>query len=75
MSQAFRSPADLEVYQPALRVAMRIFELTTSLPKEETHSLTDQIRRLSRSVCANLVIMIQHPDRWMIKRERSETRS
>ena len=33
---------------------MSIFELTKSFPKEETYSLTDQIRRSSRSVCANL---------------------
>ena len=33
---------------------MRIFELTKSYPVEEKYSLTDQIRRSSRSVCANL---------------------
>jgi four helix bundle protein len=33
---------------------MRIFELSKSFPREETYSLTDQIRRSSRSVCANL---------------------
>jgi four helix bundle protein len=33
---------------------MRIFELTKSFPKEETYSLTDQIRRSSRSVCSNI---------------------
>ncbi len=33
---------------------MRIFDLSKSFPKEETYSLTDQIRRASRSVCANL---------------------
>ena len=33
---------------------MQIFDLTKSFPKEETYSLTDQIRRSSRSVCANL---------------------
>jgi len=33
---------------------MRIFELSRSFPKEETYSLTDQIRRSSRSVCSNL---------------------
>jgi four helix bundle protein len=34
--------------------AMQVFELSKSFPKEETYSLTDQIRRASRSVCANL---------------------
>jgi len=33
---------------------MRVFELSKAFPKEETYSLTDQIRRSSRSVCANL---------------------
>lgn len=33
---------------------MRIFHLTKSFPKEETYSLTDQIRRASRSVCSNV---------------------
>ena len=33
---------------------MRIFESTKSFPKEETYSLTDQMRRSSRSVCANI---------------------
>ena len=45
---------DLDVYQRGFEVAMRIFELTKSFPKEEIYSLTDQIRRSSRSVCANL---------------------
>ena len=45
---------DLEVYDKAFDAAMRIFDLTKSFPKEETYSLTDQIRRSSRSVCANL---------------------
>src|SRR5215468_7415789 len=45
---------DLEVYRRAFRVAMRLFELSRGFPKEETYSLTDQMRRSSRSVCANL---------------------
>ncbi len=45
---------DLEVYQKAFEAAMKIFELSRSFPKEETYSLTDQIRRSSRSVCSNL---------------------
>src|SRR6201991_2241517 len=45
---------DLEVYQRAMEAAMMIFEASKSFPKEETYSLTDQIRRSSRSVCANL---------------------
>jgi four helix bundle protein len=45
---------DLEVYKKVFAAAMRIFELSKSFPKEETYSLTDQIRRSSRSVCANI---------------------
>jgi four helix bundle protein len=45
---------DLEVYKKAFTAAMRLFELSESFPKEETYSLTDQVRRCSRSVCANL---------------------
>lgn len=45
---------ELEVYQRAFDAAMKIFELSKSFPKEETYSLTDQVRRSSRSVCANM---------------------
>src|SRR5438552_4009226 len=45
---------NLDVYKLAFDVSMRIFELTKSFPIEERFSLTDQIRRSSRSVCANL---------------------
>jgi len=49
-----RKHTELEVYQKAFDVAMQIFQASKSFPKEETYSLTDQIRRSSRSVCANL---------------------
>ncbi len=45
---------ELDVYKLAMELAMRIFELTKDFPKEERYSLTDQIRRSSRSVCANI---------------------
>ena len=45
---------DLDVYKKAFEAAMLIFENSKSFPKEETYSLTDQVRRSSRSVCANL---------------------
>ena len=45
---------DLLAYKKAFELAMTIFELTKSFPKEEMYSLTDQIRRSSRSVNANL---------------------
>ena len=49
-----RSVRDLKVYRKAFDSAMEIFELTKKFPKEELYSLTDQIRRASRSVCSNL---------------------
>ena len=45
---------ELEVYKLAMELAMRLFDLTKDFPKEERDSLTDQIRRSSRSVCANI---------------------
>lgn len=45
---------DLEVYQIAFKSAMRIFSITKQFPVDEKYSLTDQIRRSSRSVCSNL---------------------
>jgi four helix bundle protein len=45
---------DLEVYKIAFNTAMTIFEISKNFPKEEKYSLIDQIRRSSRSVCANL---------------------
>jgi four helix bundle protein len=45
---------DLIVYQKAFALAMDIFEISKRFPKEETYSLTDQIRRSSRSVCTCL---------------------
>ena len=49
-----RNHRDLDVYKIAFESAMRIFELTKTFPKEEKYSLTDQIRRSSRSVAANI---------------------
>lgn len=49
-----RSHRDLEVYLMGFEAAMKIFEVTEKSPKEETYSLTDQIRRSSRAVCSNI---------------------
>jgi len=49
-----KSVRDLKVYQAAFSSAMDIFRLSERFPKEEKYSLTDQIRRSSRSVCSNL---------------------
>ena len=45
---------DLEVYRTAFRSSMEIFEQSKEWPKVERYALTDQIRRSSRAVCANL---------------------
>jgi len=45
---------ELNVYQNAMKWVVKIFEMTKAFPAEERFSLTDQIRRSSRSVCANL---------------------
>lgn len=44
---------DLEAFKKAFALAMEIFEISKSFPKEEKYSLTDQVRRSSGSVCAN----------------------
>ena len=49
-----RSVRDLDVYEAAMDAAMEILELTKEFPEEETYSMIDQMRRSSRSVCANL---------------------
>ena len=45
---------NLIVFNKAYALAMQVFEMTKSFPKDEQYSLTDQIRRSSRSVCANI---------------------
>ena len=47
------SYTDLEAFKKAYALAMDIFEISKSFPKEEKYSLIDQVRRSSRSVCAN----------------------
>src|SRR6185503_15611275 len=44
----------LDAYRSAMEFAMLIFEASKRFPREEMYSLTDQIRRSSRSICANL---------------------
>jgi four helix bundle protein len=52
--KAIKHFRDLKVYKRAFAAAMEIFELTKDFPADEKYSLVDQIRRASRSVCANL---------------------
>jgi len=50
----YKGYKDLKVFQLTYKLAMEIFEITKSYPKEEKYSLTDQIRRSSRSVAVNI---------------------
>ncbi|MEE9368455.1 MAG: four helix bundle protein [Pontiella sp.] len=54
MSERIHNHRDLHVYQNSRIAAMEIFEHSKPFPVEEKYSLTDQVRRSSRSVCANL---------------------
>jgi four helix bundle protein len=45
---------ELLAYQKAYELAMKIFRISKRFPAEEKYSLTDQIRRSSRSVCTNI---------------------
>ncbi len=65
MTERIKSVRDLVVYRKAFDAAMEIFEITRTFPKEERYSLTDQIRRSSRSVCANIA------EAWRKRRYRA----
>ncbi len=60
-----QSHEELDVYRMAFEAAMRIFKLSGQFPREETYSLTDQIRRSSRSVCGNIA------EAWRKRRYRA----
>ncbi len=53
-AELIENHTDLRVYKLAFESAVHIFELSKKWPAEEKYSLTDQIRRCSRSVCANI---------------------
>jgi four helix bundle protein len=52
--EKIKTARDLIVYQRAFECAMEIFRVTSRFPAVEKYSLTDQIRRSSRSVCSSL---------------------
>jgi len=54
MGEKIGSYKDLHVFKNGMDAAMKIFHLTKSFPPEEKYSMVDQMRRSSRSVCANL---------------------
>ena len=66
----------LIAYQKAFELAMEIYTLTKNFPPEEKYSLTDQVRRSSRSVCANFVEAYKrrrYKDYFISKLNDSET--
>ena len=65
MVEKVHSYKHLRVYQMAMDAAMEIFQLTKSCPREERYALIDQVRRSSRSVCANLA------EAWRKRRYRA----
>lgn len=52
--EKIKSHSDLRVYKLSFESGMEIYKLTKNFPKDETYSLTDQIRRSSRSVSGNI---------------------
>ena len=52
--ERIRSHMELDVYKMSFNASMQLFEISKAFPREEQYSLTDQIRRSSRSVCANI---------------------
>ena len=54
ITKRIKTHEELDVYQMAFKIAMNIYSKSKTFPKEERYSLTDQIRRSSRSVCANI---------------------
>ncbi len=54
MAEKINSYRDLRVYKASMKAVMEVFEMTKKFPVEEKYSLSDQIRRSSRSVCANI---------------------
>lgn len=54
MGERINTYKELRVFQNAMDAAMKIFEVTKAFPAEERYSMVDQMRRSSRSVCANV---------------------
>ena len=67
---------DLLAYQKGFALSMEIFKLSKTFPVDEKYSLTDQIRRCSRSVCANLAEAYRkrkYPNHFVSKLSDSDT--
>ena len=73
--ELINSHRELRVYQKAFEKAMDIFVISKCFPKEEIYSLTDQIRRSSRSVCSNTAEAFRrrkYPKSFLSKLNESE---
>jgi four helix bundle protein len=73
---ASKSVKDTRVYKLAFELAMEIFEISKTFPKEEKYSLTDQIRRSSRSVCICMLEAYRkkrYPAHFVLKITESDT--
>jgi four helix bundle protein len=71
-----KSHRDLDVYNLAFELAMEIYEISKTFPIDEKYSLTDQIRRASRSVCSNIAEGFRkrrYPKSFVSKLSDSET--
>jgi len=78
MADKIKSHRELKVYQMSFDVGMKIFNLSKTFPKEETYSLTDQMRRSSRSVSANIAEAFRkrrYPKHFVSKLTDSEAES
>ena len=76
--EKIRNHKELRVYQLAYEAALEIHQLTKNFPPEEKYSLTDQIRRCSRSVCANIAEGFRkrrYPKNFVSKLSDSEAES
>jgi len=76
--ERIKTHRDLKVFQISFEAGMEVFKLTKSFPKEELYSLTDQIRRSSRSVSGNLAEAFRkrrYPKAFVAKLSDSEGES
>jgi four helix bundle protein len=71
--KAIRHFRDLDVYQNAFETALRVYELSKKYPDGERYALTDQIRRSSRSVCANIAEAWRNTAAFISKLSDSES--
>src|SRR4051794_6277744 len=65
IAERINSHRDLRVYKGAMDAAMEVFRISKAFPMEERYSMVDQLRRSSRSVCANLA------EAWRKRRYRA----